>query len=182
MARVIASMSMSVDGFVADRSDATDRVFAWYANPSERSVALLQEIGQELRAILVGRRTFDTARGWGGQHPLGVPVFIVTHSPPDGWDDAPFTFVTDGVERAVARAKDAAGEGIVGVSGANVVQECLAAGLIDELAIDLVPVLLGEGISFFGEQGAPIDLDGPRVVEGNGVTHLAYRLEAAGER
>jgi dihydrofolate reductase len=79
----------------------------------------------------------------GGQAPLDVPVFVVTHNVPDGWDDAPFTFVTDGVESAVAQAAAVAGSGIVGVSGGDVVQQCLNAGLIDEIAIDLVPVLLG---------------------------------------
>ncbi len=177
MATVIASMSMSLDGFVADTSDGTDRVFAWYADPSDASTALLQEVGKNLRAILVGRRTFETAQGWGGQHPLGVPVLILTHNPPDGWDESPFTFVTDGVDSAVEQARQIAGDGIVGVSGANVVQQGIVAGLIDEIAVDLVPALLGEGISFFGTLGTSVELDGPRVVEGNDVTHLSYRIK-----
>ena len=106
-------------------------------------------------------------------------MFIVTHHPPDGWDDAPFTFVTDGVESAVLQARTVAGDGIVGVSGANVVQQGITAGCIDKLAIDLVPALLGDGISFFDNLGKPIELDGHRVVEGNGVTHLSYRIKPA---
>jgi dihydrofolate reductase len=146
----------------------------------EASGALLQDVGTKLRAIVNGRRTFDIAEGWGGQHPLGVPVFVVTHNAPDGWDDAPFTFVTDGVESAVAQAAAIAGDGIVGVSGADVVQQCLNAELLDEIAIDLVPVLLGEGIRFFDNlKGTPTELEGPRVTEGNGVTHLSYRVKSS---
>jgi dihydrofolate reductase len=178
MTTVIASMSMSVDGFIADPTDGIDRLFAWYSHPNDASTALLQDVGKNLKAILVGRRTFDIAEGWGGAHPLGVPVFIVTHRPPDGWDEAPFTFVTEGIESAVSRAGAAAGDGIVGVSGADVVQQCIKAELVDEIAIDSVPVLLGDGISFFANLGAQTELEGPRVVEGDGVTHLSYRLKA----
>ncbi len=178
MATVIANMSMSLDGFIADPADGIDRLFGWYAHPNDASTALLQDVGKNLRTVLVGRRTFDIAGGWGGAHPLAVPVFVVTHRPPDGWDDAPFTFVTEGIESAVSQARAAAGDGIVGVSGADVVQQCIRAGLVDEVAIDLVPVLLGEGISFFAELGTPTELGGPRVIEGNGVTHLSYRLKS----
>jgi dihydrofolate reductase len=179
-ATIVAGMSMSVDGFVAGPGDEVDRLFAWYALLSEASGALLQDVGTKLRAIVNGRRTFDIAEGWGGQHPLGVPVFVVTHNAPDGWDDAPFTFVTDGVESAVAQAAAIAGDGIVGVSGADVVQQCLNAELLDEIAIDLVPVLLGEGIRFFDNlKGTPTELEGPRVTEGNGVTHLSYRVKSS---
>ena len=178
MATVIANMSMSVDGFIADPADGIDRLFGWYASPNDASAALLHDVGENLRVILVGRRTFDTAEGWGGAHPLGVPVFVVTHRPPDGWDDAPFTFVTEGIESAVSQARAAAGDGIVGVSGADVVQQCIKAELVDEIAIDLVPVLLGDGISFFAKLGTPADLERSRVIEGDGVTHLSYRLKA----
>jgi len=78
----------------------------------------------------------------------------------------------------VSRAQAAAGDGIVGISGADVVQQCIEAGLVDEIAIDLVPVLLGKGVSFFGDVGTPTELEGPRVVEGDGVTHLSYRLKS----
>jgi dihydrofolate reductase len=125
MATVVANMSMSLDGFIADPADGTDRLFGWCADPNDSTTALLQDVGRNLKTILVGRRTFDTAAGWGGAHPLGVPVFVVTHRPPDGWDDAPFTFVTEGIESAVSQAKAAAGGGIVGVSGADVVQRCI---------------------------------------------------------
>ncbi|HEX8034428.1 MAG TPA: dihydrofolate reductase family protein, partial [Ktedonobacterales bacterium] len=119
------------------------------------------------------------ANGWGGNHPAGVPVFVVTHSVPDGWprDDAPFTFVTEGVESAVAQAKAVAGDKITSVASANIAQQCLNAGLLDEIAVDLVPVLLGKGIRFFDHlTTAPVELEGPQVIEGTRVTHLRYRV------
>lgn len=108
-----------------------------------------------------------------------MPVVVVTHSVPDGWprDDAPFTFVTDGIDSAVAQAKAIAGEQTVAVASANIAQQCLDAGLLDEIVVSLVPVVLGEGIPFFTNlRKAPVELDDPRVIEGTGVTHLAYRV------
>lgn len=195
MATVIASFSMSLDGFVADPSDAVGPLFDWYGNgdvevrwpgndmvshTTPASAGYLREIIDGAGALLAGRRLFDYAGGWAGSHPLGVPVFVVSHSVPDGWprDDAPFTFVTDGVESAVAQAEVVAGDRIVGVGGPNVAQQCLDAGLLDEVHVQLVPVLLGEGIRFFdGVQGAPVALDDPTVIEGRRVTHLRYRVQ-----
>jgi dihydrofolate reductase len=108
-----------------------------------------------------------------------VPVFVVSHTVPDGWprDDAPFTFVTEGVEVAVAQAKRVAGEKSVGVAGPNIAQQCLNLGLLDEVRVELVPVLLGEGIRFFDHvQHAPVMFDDPTVVQGERVTHLRYRV------
>jgi dihydrofolate reductase len=130
-------------------------------------------------AVVSGRRMFDITGGWSGRHPLGVPVVVVTHSVPDGWprDDAPFTFVTDGVESAVAEAESIAGDRVVGVGGADIAQQCLDAGLLDEVHVNLAPVLLGEGIRFFDKlSNAPIELDGPKVIEGTGVIHLYYSV------
>ncbi len=109
-----------------------------------------------------------------------MPVVVLSHSIPDGWprDDAPFTFVTDGLESAVARAEELAGDKMVSVGGPNVIQQCLSAGLMDELVIDLVPVLLGEGIPYFANlSDATTMLDGPtKVIEGDRVTHLYYTV------
>src|SRR5262245_2480083 len=186
MAQVLADMSMSLDGFVADPSDEVGPLFDWYGNgdievrtadpdrwtfrTSEPSARHLRESIEAAGAIVAGRRLFDVG-GWAGisKHPWGVPVFVVTHSVPDGWprEDRPFTFVTDGVESAVAQAKAAAGEGVVGVAGPNVVQQCLNAGLLDEVRINLVPVLLGRGIRYFDNLlSAPVALDGPTVIQG----------------
>jgi dihydrofolate reductase len=106
---------------------------------------------------------------------------VVGHAIPDGWPrpDTPFTFVTEGgVQEAVAKAKAHAGERIVALSGANLTQGCLNAGLVDQISIDLVPVLLGGGIRYLDNVAdAPVWLDGPRVIEGIGVTHLIYDVQ-----
>jgi dihydrofolate reductase len=201
MATVVAEMSMSLDGFVADPSDEVGPLFDWYGNgevevptavpgrwtfrTSDASAGYLREIMERIGAIVTGRRLFDVAGGWGGNHPWGVPVFVVTHSVPDGWprDDAPFTFVTDGVESAVEQAKAAAGERSVSVAGPNIAQQCLDAGLLDEIIVSLVPVLLGQGIPFFANLGRfPVELEDPRVIEGTRVTHLYYRVKPRGTR
>jgi dihydrofolate reductase len=194
MATVVAEMSMSLDGFVADTSDGIDEVFAWFGSGdvelqapasdfkfrvSEASAADLREAFENVGAVLTGRRTFDLAGGWGGRHPFGVPTFVVTHEVPDGWPlpDSAVFFVTDGIESAVEQAKAAAGDKMVGIGGASVAQQVLNAGLMDRLRINLVPVLLGEGVSFFGKlEGGAVRLENPRVVEGEGVTHLDYAI------
>jgi dihydrofolate reductase len=194
VATVVAEMSMSLDGFVADSSDGVEEVFAWYmsgdvpvptAKPdftfstSEASAAEIRDAFENVGAMLHGRRTFDLANGWDGHHPMGVPAFVVTHNMPDGWPrpDATVTLVTDGLESAVEQAKAAAGDKMVGVGGADVAQQCLNAGYLDRIRVNLVPVLLGEGIPFFANlTGTPVKLEDPRVVEGEGVTHLDYRV------
>jgi len=131
-------------------------------------------------ALVVGRKLFDLTNGWGGNHPMGRPVVVVTHQLPEGWprDDAPFSFVTDGIEAAVERAKALAGDKVVGVNGGTIASQCLDAGLLDEIWVDLVPVLLGGGTSYFSElRRVPVELEGPiSVVEGADVTHLRYRV------
>ena len=131
-------------------------------------------------ALVVGRRLFDLTNGWGGSHPMGVPVVVLTHSVPDGRprEDAPFTFVTEGIGRAVEVAQGLAGDRAVGVNGCTMARQALEAGLIDEIGIDLVPVLLGGGTPFFDRvDGAPYVLEGPiSVAQGVGVTHLRYRV------
>lgn len=197
MATVVADMSMSLDGFIADRSDGVEHLFGWFDNgdvpvptadprwtfhTSEASAAHLRNMLSKVGALICGRRLFDVAQGWGGHHPTGVPVFVVTHTVPDGWprEDAPFTFVTDGVASAVAKAKDVAGDDrIVAVASANIAQQCLNAGLLDGISVSLVPVMLGEGIRFFDHlSGAPVELENPRVIEGTGVTHLYYQVKS----
>ena len=194
MADVIANMSMSLDGFVADPADGVDHVFRWFGNgevatptavewatfmTSEASAKVLRDALAGVGALIAGRRLFDLTKGWGGTHPMGVPVFVVTHEEPADWPhpDAPFTFVTDGIESAVAQAKAAAGDKIVAVASPTIAQQCLNAGLLDGIQVDLVPVLLGSGIRFFDNLDATIELTGPGVVEGSGVTHLSYRVQ-----
>jgi dihydrofolate reductase len=187
---------MSMDGFIAHLDDRVDHLFDWYENGAvdvawpgndmvshvtPASAAYLHEVIAGAGALVVGRRIFDVTDGWGGSHPLGVPVFVVTHTVPDGWPraDAPFTFVSDGVESAVRQAQAVAGDKTVGVAGPNIVQQCLNAGLMDELIIELVPVLLGEGIPFFANlTKTPVMFENPTVIEGDRVTHLSYKVRS----
>lgn len=196
MAKVVALMSMSLDGYVADPNDGVAEVFDWYfsgdvevptAKPdftprvSAPSAEHLRSLVAEIGAMLTGRRTFEVADGWDGQHPWDVPAFVVTHQVPDGWPRPGSTvhFVTDGLENAVARAKSAAAPKSVGVHGAETIQQCLDAGLLDEIHVDLAAVLLGSGVSLFGPlANAPVVLGNPTVIVGVGVTHLRYPMHA----
>lgn len=192
VSKVVALMSVSLDGFVADLNDGVAEVFDWYfsgdveipvggSDPmtfsvSQPSADHLHGLISELGAMLSGRRTFDKAEGWGGNHAWG-PSFVLTHSIPDGWPRPNSTvhFVTDGVESAVTQAKAAAAGKTVGVHGADTIQQCLNAGLLDEIHVDIAAVLLGSGIRLFDHLAAtPIILGNPTVIPGNGVTHLRY--------
>jgi dihydrofolate reductase len=195
---LIAIMSMSLDGFVADADDGVNEVFDWYFSSgevevpaggaddfrftmSEPSARHVRTLFGELGAVLTGRRTFDKAGGWGGRHAWG-PAFVLTHEVPDGWPRPGSTvhFVTDGLESAVAQAKAAAGDKAVGVHGADTIQQLLNAGLLDELSIDIAPVLLGGGVRLFDHlAGTPSVLGNPTVVAGVGVTHLRYPVRRA---
>jgi dihydrofolate reductase len=197
MARLIGSLSMSLDGYIAHHDDTVGPLFDWYdagdvevatARPDmtwhvdEASAALLRELMTEVKALFIGRRFFEMMDGWGAQHPFGfgIPIIVPVTAVPDGWpraDRPDVIFVTDGLEAAVAKAHEIAGDGIVGVSGPRTIQAVLEAGLLDELAIALVPVLLGDGIRYFDEVAtAPVLLDDPEVRLGKRVTHLRYRV------
>jgi dihydrofolate reductase len=128
---------------------------------------------------VVGRRTFDITGGWHGHPPGGGPCFVVTHTVPQEWvkDGSPFIFVTDGVASAVRQAKEAARDKIVSVGSASIMQQCLEAGLLDEVQLDLVPVLLGGGVRLFEHRGpGPRELERTRMLAAPGVTHLRYRI------
>ena len=197
MSKLIAIMSMSLDGFVADANDGVDAVFRWYfsgdvefhtggGDPmrfklSAPSAEHVRTLWSELGAVLTGRRTFDKAEGWGGNHHWG-PAFVVTHSVPDGWPRPNSTvhFVTDGIESAVKQAKAAAGEKSVGVHGADTIQQLLNKGLLDELSTDVAAVFLGSGIRLFDHLAdTPRSLGNPRSIQGTGVTHLRYPVRKA---
>jgi dihydrofolate reductase len=207
MGKVTMGLSMSLDGFIAGPNDGPDsplgdggeRLFAWYSageteyrlpgtemvfNVSPQSAELLREAHARMGAFVTGRRTFDITSGWGGSPPLGVPTFVVTHTVPQEWvyEGSPFTFVTDGVESAIEQARAVAGEKDVAVGAASIVQQCIRAGLLDEIHVDLVPVLLGGGVRLFEHLGVgPIELERTRVVEAPGVTHLTFRVVRAAE-
>jgi dihydrofolate reductase len=144
-----------------------------------QSAELLRETRTTTGVLVTGRRLFDLTHGWGGGHPLGVPIFVLTHTVPQEWayEGSPFMFVTDGLESAVERAKAVAGDKDLGVVGASIVQQCIRAGLLEEIHIDLVPVLLGDGVRLFEHLGTePMELESTRVIEGAGVTHLTFRV------
>src|SRR5215216_1046055 len=201
MGKVRTGHSMSLDGCIAGPNDGPEapmgdggeRLLAWYSagdteyrlpatemvfRVSPQTAEYLRETSTTTGALVTGRRTFDLTHGWGGGHPLGVPVFVLTHSVPQEWvyEGSPFTFVTDGLESAVAQAKTAAGDKDVGVIGANLVQQCIRSGRLDEIHLDLVPVLLGDGVRLFDQTAEPIELESTRVIEGSGVTHLTFRV------
>jgi dihydrofolate reductase len=198
MTKVVAIMSMSLDGFVADPDDGVAEVFEWYfgsgdvevrtggSDPmtfamSPPSAEHFRGLTSRLGAVLTGRRTFDVAGGWGGNHAWG-PAFVLTHHVPEGWPrpDSTVHFVTEGVETAVDRARAAAGGKDVGVHGADVIRQLLDAGLLDELHVDVAAVLLGSGVRLFDHLAhTPAVLGDPTVVTGVGVTHLRYPVRAA---
>jgi len=196
MSKVVAIMSMSLDGYVADLDDGVAEVFDWYTagdveihtggsdpmtfSVSEPSAEHLRALASDIGAMLTGRRTFDVAQGWGGNHAWG-PAFVLTHDVPAGWPrpDSTVHFVTDGVASAVQQAKAAAVGKSVGVHGADTIQQCLNAGLLDELHVDLAAVLLGSGVRLFDNlSGTPAVLGNPDVIQGVGVTHLRYSVLA----
>ena len=202
MGKVATGFSMSLDGFIAGPNDGPgqplgeggERLFEWFSagdteyglpgtemvfRVSQQSAEMLREAHAGMGAFVTGRRTFDLANGWGGSPPLGVPTFVVTHAVPDEWvyEGSPFTFVTDGVEGAVEKARAVAGDRDVAVGAASIAQQCIRAGLLDEVHVDLVPVLLGDGVRLFEHLGAgPIELENTRVLEGAGATHLTFRV------
>jgi dihydrofolate reductase len=194
MGKVITQASMSLDGYIADPSDNVGPLFDWYGNGevevtgadpdrvfrvSAASADYLRSVWANIRAGVIGRRLFDLTNGWNGRPPVGEAGFVVTHRPPSDWDfpDAPFTFVTDGVASAVAQAKAFAGDQDVSVSAGDIGGQALAAGLLDEVRVDLVPVVFGAGVRYFGDYaGSPLLLEDLQVVQGNRVTHLRYRL------
>lgn len=202
MGKVIFNMTMSLDGFVAGPNDRPDNplgdggesLFTWYNSGdttykmpggdwefkiSAASAAQLDQAIKTAGVLVTGRKTFDIAHAWGGQHPVDVPIVVLTHHVPQEWvkEGSPFTFVTDGIESAIRQAKAIAGDKNVDVSTATTLQQGLKAGLLDEIYIDLVPVVLGGGVRLFEHFGdvAP-QLEQIGVVEGQGVTHLKYRV------
>ena len=127
--------------------------------------------------MIMGRRTYDNSiPEWGGGGPVGdVPCFVVTHDPP--LDAGPlFTFVTDGIERALEKAREAAGDKRIGLMGADVPRQFLAAGLVDEIRIHLVDVLLGGVRRMFEELPQRVDLKQTGLTEDGGVAHVVYRV------
>ena len=197
MGKVITGATMSLDGYIAGPEESGfDLLFQWYGNGdveiptasptvppmwlSPASAALVRQEWGNTGALIVGRHLYDLTNAWGGRHPIDVTTVVLTHRLPEDRPaaDENFVFVTDGIEAAVAAAKEIAGNKDVVVNGGQIAGQCLEAGLLDEVGIELVPVVLGGGTPLFADLATtPAEFDGPiRLVEGSGVTHLRYRV------
>jgi dihydrofolate reductase len=202
MRKVTTNMSMSLDGFIAGPNDSVEnplgeggeRLHEWVydlaswrerhgfeGGKTDTDAEVLDESFRNTGAVVVGRRMFDVANGWGDNPPFHVPVFVITHVAREKLvkeGGTTFTFVTDGIESALDQARAATGDKDVSVAGgANIVQQFIRAGLLDEIQIHLAPILLGGGVRLFGHLGPePIELERTRVIESPGVTHIKFRV------
>ena len=200
MGHTIMGAVVSLDGFIANENDDVGPLFDWYGNgevewkwsedqeyacrTTQASKDFIQAVYPRIGAVVIGRRLFDLTDGWGGVPAAGDHVFVVTHEPPTDWEHAgaaPFTFVTDGVEAAIAQAREFAGlDREVDVAAGEIGGQALRMGLIDQVVMNVVPVVFGAGRPFFGAMGPgdTITLANPsRVVQGDRVTHLLYDVE-----
>jgi dihydrofolate reductase len=189
--KVVMNASVSIDGFIADESDQPGPLFDWLLGGdvpldeggvlkvSQASYDHTRPYWDSIGATIAGRHVFDMTDGWDGTPPSGVDhVVVVTHrGRPEGWHpDAPFHFV-DGVEAAVAKAQELAGDRIVEVAAGDVGGQALAAGLVHEVRMDVVPVVFGSGKRYFGSIDAQHLLEDPDVaIQGHRVLHLSYRV------
>ena len=199
MGLVASDISMSLDGFIAGPNDVPgqglgeggERLHEWgfglkswrerhglEGGETGQDAEVLDEAFSNLGAMVLGKRMYDNAEGWGDEPPFSVPVFVLTHEARETLvkGRTTFTFVTDGIESALEQARAAAGEKDVSIAGgASTIQQFMAAGLLDEIQIHLVPVLLGRGIRLFDHPGS-LELETTRVIDSPGVTHLKYRV------
>jgi dihydrofolate reductase len=195
MGQVIASASMSLDGYIAKDDNTIGRLFDWLQNGTVELPTVNDDITlhlsppsaeywkrwmEGLGALVCGRTLFDFTGGWGGTHTMDVPVVVVTHEVPRDWveahPDAPFHFVTDGVEAAIRKAQEIAVERTVTVTAGTIARQCLELGLLDAVAVDLVPVVMGKGRPYFGElslDDVPL-ADPTECIQGDRVTHLLF--------
>ncbi|MFB8265765.1 dihydrofolate reductase family protein [Streptomyces sp. NPDC055955] len=190
MGTVVMHNVVSVDGFIADPEDQVGPLFAWYANGdveigvndrvsvSEVSAEYVRPMWAGIGAMVIGRHLFDITNGWEGAPPAGEHVVVVSHRPkPEGWHpEASYHFVDD-VARAVAKARELAGDRTVAVAAGEVGGQALALGVVDEVAMDVVPVVFGSGKRYFGPVDAQLLLEDPHVViQGDRVLHLRYKV------
>ena len=202
MGKVVLDITMSLDGFVAGPNDSPElglgeggeRLHEWvYGLASWRgphglpggevnsSSEVLDESLESTGAVVLGKRMFDNAHGWGDEPPFHKPVFVLTHTarePLAKEGGTTFTFVTDGVESALEQAREAAGGKDVSVAGgASTAQQFLKAGLLDEMQVHVAPLLLGGGLRLFDGIGPDeVELETTRVIDSPGVTHLRFRV------
>jgi len=203
MGKVVAEITMSLDGFITGPNDGPGSGLGdggeclhnwvmggpWHYDDERRRFdpldidrQVLEQTMASTGAGIIGRRMFDVTGGWGGNPPGGrnAKYFVLTHSVPNEWagPDSPFTFVTDGIQSALTKAREVAGEKDVGIGGgANIIQQYLAAGLVDELRLHVAPVLLGAGRRLFDNLGnQTIALDRTSVIGSPYATHMIFTV------
>jgi dihydrofolate reductase len=189
MSATVLDMSMSLDGYVTGPNDSRENPFGdgaemlhdWIADAAtDDDRAILQATLDGVGAIVMGRTSFDKNEGeggWGDAGPMGeIPCFVVTHNQPSASHPAVFTFITDGVVSAIEQAKDAAGDKIVSLFGATIMQQALPLGLVDEIRVHVIPVLLGGGTPLFGTLDSPVKLERTEARATPAATHLAFRV------
>jgi dihydrofolate reductase len=196
MTKVIAGITTSVDGYVTGPDDGPakglgeggERLHYWVfggpwsydsepkGEPSGDDAQWLQDVSSRIGAVVCGRWTYEAAGHWGDKNPWGLPLFVVTHRPEEEPEGGEFTFV-DGVEAAVERAKEAAGDRDVNVmGGADVIRQALDAGIVDELSIIVAPVVLGGGKHLFEDFSKSIELEHLGVRQSPFATFIDYRV------
>jgi dihydrofolate reductase len=194
MTQVVVNMTMSLDGFTAGRNvgvtsplgEGAERIHDWIAHTGDTDSPnadeqAMQEMFATTGAFVMGRRTFDVGIDlWGDDGAFGMPCFVATHRARERLTKGPttFTFVTDGLDQAVRQARTAAGgKNVCVMGGANIAQQCLRAGLVDQLRIQLAPILIGAGSRLFDHpELTRLDLERTGVVNGPIATHLAFRV------
>jgi dihydrofolate reductase len=190
MAIVMTHAVVSVDGFIAAPDDEVGPLFDWYFNGdteisetfsgrvSDRSADYVRAMWASIGATVMGRRLFDQTNGWEGKPPAGDHLVVVSHRPrPEGWHPEASCWFVDDVAEGIARASELAGDRVVAVTAGDVGGQAFALGLVDEVAMDVVPVVFGSGRRYFGPVDAQHLLDDPHtVVQGDRVLHLRYRV------
>lgn len=189
MTLVICDMSASLDGYVTGPNDSRENPFGdgaemlhdWILDAAtDEDRTILAEVLDGVGAVVMGRRSFDKNEGdggWGDSGPLGdTPCFVVTHHKPSTSHPPVYTFVTEGVTSAIEQAKQAAGEKVVSLHGATVMQQALPLGLVDEIRLHVIPVLLGGGTALFDTLDSAIALERTQVLGTPGATHLTFRV------
>jgi dihydrofolate reductase len=184
MAEVLLDLAVSLDGFIAGPGGSDAGLYDWYFNPTEVSRPVIGELVEATGAIVMGRGAYTTGEQAGGWEdtPYEVPHFVITHRPPPqpAGRKVEFVFVTNGVADAIDAAKKAAGQRYATIGGgADIARQCLAAGLVDELQLHVVPLILGKGIRLFSGFDQAWRLTKTRVIDAPNVTHLRYRVDGS---
>ncbi|MEJ7647625.1 MAG: dihydrofolate reductase family protein [Nakamurella sp.] len=197
MSKIVLDMSISVDGFITGPDDDVEHglgvggelLHGWLGSgrdrvedfrPTDEAGAAVFDEVMATGAVITGRRTFDHAGGWGGDHHDGVPIFVLTRAAPEQPAPGYARYMTD-VEACIAEARSAAGDRNVLLHGASAAQACLRVGGLDELQLHVIPVLLGQGRRLFADElPGHVELELPRSVDGPGVLHLRYLVRTGG--